>query len=233
MPCCSAPTVTATSPVTTPTRIRSPGAPTSAPSAVDVGDQVEPGAHAALGVVLVRGGGAPHRHHRVADELLHGAAVAGDDPAALVEVARQQLADLLLVTLLRERREGDEVAEQHAGDAAGRDRPTGEPGSGRRRSTHGVPHSLQNFAPATSAAPHVAQRASPCGAPQAKQNLAPGCCSAPHVAHPTARSPVGPSCRASRCRRGSSPRRPCASPSATGSAHRTRRSGRGRGRSTS
>ena len=57
-------------------------------------------------------------------------------------------------------------------------------GSGAGHAT-GVPHSLQNFAAATSGEPQVAQRASPCGAPQAKQNRAPGCCSAPHVAHAT------------------------------------------------
>ena len=50
------------------------------------------------------------------------AAVAGDDPRALLEVAAQQLADVLLVARLRQRREPDEVAEQHAGDAARGDR---------------------------------------------------------------------------------------------------------------
>ena len=44
------------------------------------GDQVERRPHRALGVVLVRDGRPPHRHHRVADELLDRAAVALDQP---------------------------------------------------------------------------------------------------------------------------------------------------------
>ena len=44
-------------------------------------------------------GRAPDRHHRVADELLHRAAVARDDLPREVEVARQQLADVLRVAL--------------------------------------------------------------------------------------------------------------------------------------
>ena len=98
MPCCWAPTVTATSPVTMPTRIARLGHADLAPIAATAVDQLEPGADRALGVVLVGRRHAPDGHHRVADELLDGAAVAGDD-AALVEVARQQLADVLLVAL--------------------------------------------------------------------------------------------------------------------------------------
>ena len=44
------------------------------------GDEVERSAHRALGVVLVRDRRPPHRHHRVADELLDRAAVALDQP---------------------------------------------------------------------------------------------------------------------------------------------------------
>ena len=41
-------------------------------------DQLEAGADRSLGIVLVRGRGAPHGHHRVADELLDRPAVAPD-----------------------------------------------------------------------------------------------------------------------------------------------------------
>ena len=50
-------------------------------------DQLERRAHGALGIVLVRDRRAPDGHHRVADELLDGAAVAVDDVAREVEVA--------------------------------------------------------------------------------------------------------------------------------------------------
>ena len=50
-------------------------------------DQLEPGANAALGVVLVGDRRAPDGHDRVADELLDRAAVAVDDVARQVEVA--------------------------------------------------------------------------------------------------------------------------------------------------
>ena len=70
----------------------------------DGGDEVERGAHGALGVVLGRRRRAPDGHHRVADELLDRAAVELDQPPARVEVAREELARLLGVALLRERR---------------------------------------------------------------------------------------------------------------------------------
>ena len=77
-------------------------------------------------------GHAPHRHHGVADELLHGAAVAGDDLPALLEVRREQLAHVLLVAGLGQAREPDEVAEQDAGDAARHLRSGGGDGRGCR-----------------------------------------------------------------------------------------------------
>ena len=43
-------------------------------------DQLQPGSHRPLGVVLVRLGGSPHSHHRIADELLHDPAELVDDP---------------------------------------------------------------------------------------------------------------------------------------------------------
>jgi len=70
----------------------------------------------ALGGVAGRLGGrrAPHGHHRVTDELLHRPAVAPDDVAARLEVQAEQLANVLGVALLGERREADEVGEQDA-----------------------------------------------------------------------------------------------------------------------
>ena len=76
-------------------------------------DELEAGPHGPLGVVLLRDRGAPDRHDGVADELLDDAAVAADDRPGELEVAREELADLLGVALLREGREADEVAEQH------------------------------------------------------------------------------------------------------------------------
>ena len=118
MPWPSAPIVTAASPVSTPARAWSAGS-----SSGTGGDEVERRAHRPLGVVLVRDRRAPDRHHRVADELLDRAAVALDQRAARVEVAREQLAHLLGVAALGQRREADEVGEEH------RD----EPPLGRRR----------------------------------------------------------------------------------------------------
>ena len=51
MPSAVAPMVTATSPVTTPTRIASPGTPTSSPKRGDRLHELEPGPYRALGVV--------------------------------------------------------------------------------------------------------------------------------------------------------------------------------------
>ena len=76
-------------------------------------DELEAGPHGPLGVVLLRHGGAPDRHDGVADELLDDAPVAGDDGPGELEVAGKELPYLLGVTLLREGREADEVAEQH------------------------------------------------------------------------------------------------------------------------
>ena len=64
-------------------------------------DELESGPHRPLGVVLARDGCAPDGHHCVADELLDGAAVAVDHAAGGLEVAREQLAYLLGVAVLR------------------------------------------------------------------------------------------------------------------------------------
>jgi hypothetical protein len=60
-------------------------------------DEIERRANGAFGVVLARGRRAPHRHDCVADELLHHAAIASDDEARGVEVAREETADVLRV----------------------------------------------------------------------------------------------------------------------------------------
>jgi hypothetical protein len=66
-----------------------------------------------LGILLGRHRRTPYRHHRITDELLHHTAVAADDRRRDLEVAAQQLADILRVTNLRHRREPDQVHEQH------------------------------------------------------------------------------------------------------------------------
>ena len=73
--------------------------------------QLERGPHGPLGVVLVRHRRAPHRHDRIADELLDHAAVAPDQAATGLEVPGQEVANLLRVAGLGERRESDEVRE--------------------------------------------------------------------------------------------------------------------------
>ena len=131
MPCPSAPSVTAASPVSTPARARSSGS-SSSPSA-DRRDQIERGPHGALGVVLVRHRRPPDRHHRVADELLHRAAVEPDQPLAGLEVAGEELAHVLGVARLGARREADEVGEEDRDEPPLGDRRGGRgAGAGRR-----------------------------------------------------------------------------------------------------
>ena len=145
------------------------------------GDELERRAHGALGVVLLRHRRAPHGHHRVADELLDDAAVATDDVGGDLEVPRQEVAHLFGVAVFRERREADEVGEEHGdeppldGDcrlSAGlrrgrpaasrtRRRTSAPAGSRRRTSEHvaasAVPHSPQNFWPSGFSAPQFEQ----------------------------------------------------------------------------
>ena len=75
-------------------------------------DQVEAGPDRPLRVVLVGDRGAPHGHDRVADELLDGPAVAGDDLATGREVALEKVPHLLGVATLGQGRERDEVDEE-------------------------------------------------------------------------------------------------------------------------
>ena len=86
------------------------------------GHQVQRGPDRALRVPLQRGRGPPHRHHRVADELLDHSPVTADDRPGHPEILRQQLADRLRVPRLRQRGEPDHVAEQHRADPALRHR---------------------------------------------------------------------------------------------------------------
>jgi hypothetical protein len=84
-------------------------------------DQSERRADGSLGVILARDGRPPNRHHGIADELFHSAAVALDNHAAAVEILAQQLPYLLGVTMLAERGEAHEVGKQHGDEAALRD----------------------------------------------------------------------------------------------------------------
>ena len=127
---------TAAGPVSTPARTRSPGMPSSSPSERDRLGERERRADGALGVVLARDRRAPDGHHGVADELLDHPAVALDELAAALEVARQELADLLGVAVLGERREADEVGEQdetrRSSGRPARRRSLAAPGAGGR-----------------------------------------------------------------------------------------------------
>ena len=129
----------------------------------DAVDQVEGGADCTFSVVVVRDRGAPDGHHRVADELLDGPAVAADDLLALLEVAGQELADGFGVAALGQRREADEVGEQDGDQATFRNgcrgardarigpaRPRGRGRSGR--SAHAAePGALDHRRPASGA----------------------------------------------------------------------------------
>ena len=69
-------------------------------------------------VVLVHRWNAEHRHHRVADELLHRASVRLDDSLHPLEVAGEQPLQRLRVDRLAERGRADHVAEEHGDDLA-------------------------------------------------------------------------------------------------------------------
>ena len=100
---------------------------------VDRADQVEGGAHRPLGVVLLGDGRAPHRHHRVADELLDGAAVAVDQrPADARSSARGARGRPPASRASDMRREPDEVGEEHRDQPALGDRLRRRDRRGRR-----------------------------------------------------------------------------------------------------
>ena len=79
--------------------------------------QFQARAHGPLRVVFARGRRPPDRHHRVADELLNSAAVAADHVARKVEVAREDITDVLRVALFREGGETDQVGKEHRDEA--------------------------------------------------------------------------------------------------------------------
>ena len=103
--------------------------------------------HRALGVVLVRDGRTEHRHHRVADELLDGAAEALDLLFQASVVRPQRRADVLGIGLLGLGREPDEVDEQDGDDLAFF-------GSAVRVSASAAPHDQQNLARPGFSSPH-------------------------------------------------------------------------------
>ena len=78
----------------------------------------QPGAHGALGVVLVGGGHAEDANDGVADELLDGAAVGLDRFGGAGEVLAEQAVHVLGVGGFAHGGEGDEVAEQGGDDLA-------------------------------------------------------------------------------------------------------------------
>ena len=72
--------------------------------------------HGTLGVVFVRDRRAEDRHHRVADELLHGAAALFELGAEPLVVRPKDRLHVLGVERLGARREADQVGEQGGND---------------------------------------------------------------------------------------------------------------------
>ena len=148
------------------------------------GDEVECGADGPLGVVLRRRRRAPDRHHRVADELLDGAAVALDQAPARVEVAREELADLLGVARRRgavkptRSANSTQTSRRSATGAAVPAAPAGVV------AVTAAPHSPQNRSPASSGAPQ-AEHPLASDPPQAEQNLRPSRLLTPQCAQET------------------------------------------------
>ena len=168
MPCPSAPSVTAASPVRTPARARERRVELR-----DGGDEVERRADGALGVVLVRDRRAPDGHHRVADELLDRAAVALDQRGGRSRSSAESSSRVSSASRSSEaRREADQVGEEDGDEPplgrGGRGRPAArrrrvgaraahrtrrrtaprQPPGGRsgRRATSAAPQLGQNFA---------------------------------------------------------------------------------------
>ena len=98
---------------------REPGA-----QAVDPVDEREAGPDRALGVVIARRAQAERGHHRITDELLERAAVPPDRVADDREVGVLDRRHVLGVETLGERREIDQVSEQHGHDPALDGHPT-------------------------------------------------------------------------------------------------------------
>jgi hypothetical protein len=81
-------------------------------------EDAKPGAHRALGVVLVRDRGAEDGHDRVADELLHRAAVPLDLLLHALVVRPKRRAHVLRVSAIGAVREAHEVDEEDRDDLA-------------------------------------------------------------------------------------------------------------------
>ena len=113
-----APSATTASPVLTPIRTcsDSPGSPLV--QLLDRLQDAQPRTDRALGVVLVRDRRAEHRHHRVADELLHRAAVPLDLLSQAGVVGADPGAHVLGIRRLRRSGEADQIAEEHRDDLA-------------------------------------------------------------------------------------------------------------------
>ena len=196
IPWFSRPRTTADSPVATAARAASGLGKAALRRARDGGDDLEGGANGALGIVFAGHGRAPDADHRIADELLDGAAEARHDPPGRLEVARQDVAHLLRVQRLGEAGEVLEVAEQDRDQPAfgRRFRRAGPRGSpGRRRmptesapplastglgwwlcvSVRGLPQAVQKLNPAGTSVPQRPQ-VTASGWPQVPQNCAPG-----------------------------------------------------------
>ena len=122
----------------TPARAARSGAPTSAPRSATAWTRSSAARTARSASSSFGDRGAPHGHHRVADELLHRPAVALDQTAAGLEVAGEELADVLGVAGLGERGEADQVGKENRDESplGGRPRVCGL-GRGRRRSHRG------------------------------------------------------------------------------------------------
>ena len=98
-------------------------------------------------IVLVHRRHPEHRHHRIADELLHHAAVLLDHPPHPPEIARQQRPQRLRIRRLPQRRRTNHIAEQHRHHLAALT------GAGAERAAH----ASQNLAASLFSWPQLAQ----------------------------------------------------------------------------
>ena len=124
-------------------------------------------------VVLVRGRHAEGGHHRVADELLDGAALGLDLLAHRLKYASHHLAEPLRIEPFAEGGRPGDVGEQD------RDELALLAGAIPASATE-APHAGQNRAPSGSGVPHSAHTTAS-GAPHAEQNRASGAFSVPHA----------------------------------------------------
>ena len=180
MPWSTAPRVATASPVITPARARS-GMPSEVPRRLDPVDDLQGGADRALRVVLVRDRRAPHRHDRVADELLDDAAVplhrVGRGVEVAPSIARTSSASRASENVVKPTRSTNRTDTSRrsvppAPRARRSARPAGSPSRpARRRAVD--PHSPQNLSSAALAVPQVGQ-ASASRWPHSLQNLRPG-----------------------------------------------------------